>query len=72
MTLHSSSKEQRLLLASMSVTIILAVPTLIASVYGMNVGLPGAHSPLAFAGIVALSVAICGGLFFVFRKRNWL
>ena len=55
-----------------SVTIILAVPTLIASVYGMNVGLPGAHSPLAFAGIVALSVAICGGLFFVFRRRNWL
>ena len=28
-----------------SVTIILAVPTLIASVYGMNVGLPGAHRP---------------------------
>jgi magnesium transporter len=53
-------------------TIILAVPTLIASVYGMNVGLPGAHSPLAFAGVVALSVAICGGLFFVFRRRNWL
>ena len=55
-----------------SVTIILAVPTLIASVYGMNVGLPGAHSPFAFAGIVALSVAVCGGLFFVFRRRNWL
>ena len=55
-----------------SVTIVLAVPTLIASLYGMNVGLPGAHSPLAFAGIVALSVAICGGLFFVFRRRNWL
>jgi magnesium transporter len=55
-----------------SVTIILAVPTLIASVYGMNVGLPGAHSPLAFAGVVALSVTICGGLFFVFRRRNWL
>lgn len=55
-----------------SVTIILAVPTLIASVYGMNVGLPGAHSPLAFAGIVALSVAICGGLLLVFRRRGWL
>ena len=55
-----------------SVTIVLAVPTLIASLYGMNVGLPGAHSPLAFAGIVALSVAICGGLFFVFRRRNWV
>jgi magnesium transporter len=55
-----------------SVTIILAVPTLIASIYGMNVGLPGAHDPLAFAGIGALSAAVCGGLFFVFRKRNWL
>jgi LPXTG-motif cell wall-anchored protein len=38
----------------------------------MNVGLPGAHSPLAFAGIIALSVATCGGLFFLFRRRNWL
>ncbi len=55
-----------------SVTIILAVPTLIASIYGMNVGLPGAHDPLAFAGIVALSAAVCGGLFYVFRRRNWL
>jgi magnesium transporter len=55
-----------------SVTIILAVPTLIASVYGMNVGLPGARSPLAFAAIVGLSVTVCGVLFFVFRRRNWL
>jgi magnesium transporter len=54
-----------------SVTILLAVPTLIASLYGMNVGLPGAHSPLAFGGIVVLSVAICGGLLLVFRRRNW-
>ena len=55
-----------------SVTIVLAVPTLIASLYGMNVGLPGAHRPWAFAAIVALSVAICSGLFIVFRRRNWL
>lgn len=55
-----------------SVTIILLVPNLIAGVYGMNVDLPGAHDPLAFAGLVALSVAICGGLFFLFRRRNWL
>jgi magnesium transporter len=55
-----------------SVTIILAVPTLIASVYGMNVGLPGAHSPLAFGAIAGLSVALVGALFFLFRRRNWL
>ena len=55
-----------------SVTIILAVPTLIASIYGMNVTLPGARSGLAFAGIVLLSVVACGVLFVVFRRRNWL
>jgi magnesium transporter len=55
-----------------SVTIILAVPTLIASVYGMNVGLPGAHSALAFAGLIAGCVAAAGALFIVFRRRNWL
>lgn len=55
-----------------SVTIMLAVPTLIASIYGMNVGLPGQHSALAFGGIVALSVLASGVLFVVFRRRNWL
>ena len=55
-----------------SVTILLAVPTLIVSVYGMNVGLPGAKSPQAFFGLVALSVAISGGLFLLFRRKNWL
>ena len=46
-----------------SVTILLAIPTLIASLYGMNVMLPGAHGALAFAAIVAASVAVSGGLF---------
>jgi magnesium transporter len=55
-----------------AVTIMLAVPTLIASVYGMNVGLPGARSPLAFVAIVALSVLACATLFVIFRRRNWL
>jgi len=55
-----------------SVTIMLAVPTLIASIYGMNVGLPGAHGPLAFAGLIALCGVAAGALFVVFRRRNWL
>ena len=55
-----------------AVTILLAVPTLIASLYGMNVLLPGARSALAFTGIVLLSVVISGGLFVLFRRRNWL
>jgi magnesium transporter len=55
-----------------SVTILLAVPTLIVSIYGMNVGLPGAQSPRAFIGLTALSVAVTGGLFVLFRRKNWL
>jgi magnesium transporter len=55
-----------------SVTILLAVPTLIASLYGMNVGLPGARSAAAFAGIVLVCIVLGAGLFVVFRRRNWL
>jgi magnesium transporter len=55
-----------------SVTIIIAIPTLIASIYGMNVGLPGAHSRLAFGAIVALCVLLGVLLVVVFRRRNWL
>ena len=55
-----------------SVTILLAVPTLIASLYGMNVLLPGERSPLAFTGLLLLSVVLCVVLFVMFRRRNWL
>ena len=55
-----------------SVTILLAVPTLIVSFYGMNVLLPGAHGRWAFAAILGFSVVIGAVLFVAFRRRNWL
>jgi len=55
-----------------SVTILLAIPTLVASLYGMNVILPGAHHPLTLGALLLLCVALCGLLFVVFRRRNWL
>jgi magnesium transporter len=55
-----------------SATIILAIPTVIASLYGMNVGLPGGHHPFAFAAIVALCVAISALVAYVFARRDWL
>ncbi len=42
-----------------SVTFILAIPTLIASVWGMNVELPFQRSPLGFAIISAISLIAC-------------
>ena len=54
-------------------TIILAVPTLIASVYGMNIGLPMQTYPHAFAVLVAISaslaVIIVCVLFYLSKKR---
>jgi magnesium transporter len=55
-----------------SVTILLAVPTLIASIYGMNVNLPGDRSPGTFVGILVGCGVLCAGLWLFFRRRNWL
>lgn len=54
-----------------AVTIVLMVPTLIASFWGMNVALPLAHHPLAFLGLVATStlVSVLVALVFVARRR---
>ena len=53
-----------------SISIILMIPTLLASIYGMNIPLPFQHSPFAFAGILASSavLALIGAMLFL-RKR---
>jgi magnesium transporter len=55
-----------------AVTVILIVPTIVATFYGMNVSLPLERNPLAFPVIVGLSIlcALIVGL--IFRKKNWL
>lgn len=53
-----------------SVTIILSLPILVASLYGMNVELPFEHHPHAFWIVMSLAVtlSVMGVLFF--RKKN--
>ena len=53
------------------VTILLTVPMVIASLYGMNVELPFQHNPHAFLGIIIGSVTIVGLVFSVFKKNEW-
>ncbi|MDK2888145.1 MAG: magnesium transporter [Thermoanaerobacter sp.] len=55
-----------------SVTIILMIPTMLFSLYGMNVELPFQNSEGAFLGIVFLSVILSIITLFVFRKRDIL
>lgn len=54
-----------------SISIILMVPTLIASFYGMNVDIHLDKYPHAFAIIVGISILISAMAFVVFRKVKW-
>lgn len=52
---------------------ILAVPTAIAGIYGMNFDyMPELHQRWGYPAVVAVIFAICGGLFFRFRRIGWL
>lgn len=55
-----------------SLTIILTIPMIISSLYGMNLKLPFDQSPLAFIGIIATIVLISGILIVIFVKNRWL
>ena len=54
-----------------SISIILMVPTLIASFYGMNVKSHVENLPYGFYYIVILSVLISAAAFVIFRKIRW-
>jgi len=54
-----------------SATIILMLPTLVASFYGMNVRLPLQGSPYAFLFTLAVSFVLSLVLVLVFLKKDW-
>ncbi|MCR4441747.1 MAG: magnesium transporter CorA family protein [Peptococcaceae bacterium] len=53
-----------------AVTIVLALPTMVASFFGMNVDLPFQQSPYGFAIIVAFSVVLSGTAIVYLVKRD--
>jgi magnesium transporter len=55
-----------------SITVILTIPTMVSSFYGMNVDLPFHSSPLAFLGILIFTLIVSFGLLALFRKRDLL
>ena len=55
-----------------SVTIILSLPTMFASFYGMNVNLPLEGQPWAFLVILGLSLLVSLAVVIVFWRRDWL
>lgn len=55
-----------------SMTIVISLPTLIASFYGMNVSLPGQNHPYAFPLMMLISLMISLIVVIIFWKKEWL
>ena len=52
---------------------LLAAPTLLTSWYGMNFHhMPELDEPWGYGAMIAVSAAICGGLYVVLRRARWL
>lgn len=54
-----------------AITIVLSLPTMIASFYGMNVALPLGQHPFAFPIVVALAILTVMSVAYLFVKRDW-
>ena len=55
-----------------SITLIIAIPTMLASFYGMNVRLPGEESPYAYLALFGAMIALCAlSIWGLKRKGLW-
>jgi magnesium transporter len=54
-----------------SITIILMIPTLTASIYGMNIELPFQHSPNGFYIVTGISFCVSLLCVLIFIKKRW-
>ncbi|NGX34198.1 MAG: Cobalt/magnesium transport protein CorA [Candidatus Anoxychlamydiales bacterium] len=55
-----------------AITIIFTIPTIIASIYGMNVKLPLETNPHAFLIIITFTIIISLFSIFIFARKKWL
>jgi magnesium transporter len=55
-----------------TITIIITIPVLVTSFYGMNVKLPMADNPYAFFMVIGISMALCALTVAYFIRKRWL
>ncbi|MBN1330139.1 MAG: magnesium transporter CorA family protein [Candidatus Heimdallarchaeota archaeon] len=67
-----SNNQNDLIKVLSSISLILIFPTLIASLYGMNVALPLDNYPHAFWIILAISAFFTFLLYLFFKKKSWI
>jgi magnesium transporter len=66
---HRTNETFRVLTA---ISVIVLPLTLVASIWGMNVGVPGEEDMTAFWAIIGFMVVLLGGMIAYFRRRGWL
>jgi magnesium transporter len=66
---HRTNETFRVLTA---ISVIVLPLTLVASIWGMNVGVPGEEDMTAFWAIIGLMAVLLGGMIAYFRRRGWL
>ncbi|HEY6694133.1 MAG TPA: magnesium/cobalt transporter CorA [Solirubrobacteraceae bacterium] len=66
---HRTNETFRVLTA---ISVIVLPLTLVASIWGMNVHVPGEQDTTAFWVIVAAMVVLLGSMAYYFRRRGWL
>ena len=54
------------------ITILLTVPTIVSSVYGMNISLPFSQHPLMFWFLIIFVLVVVGLLVVLFKRNKWL
>ena len=54
-----------------SVTIILTLPTMVASFFGMNVAIPFANNPYGFIFTMLIALGLSGTVAFIFWKKKY-
>ncbi len=54
-----------------SITIVLTLPVLVASIYGMNVEIPYAHSPHSFYIPISIAIITAVVMSWYFMKKKW-
>ncbi|MEL7431062.1 MAG: CorA family divalent cation transporter [Chlamydiota bacterium] len=55
-----------------AITIIFTIPTIISSIYGMNVSLPLENNPLAFVILMNIIIIACFFSVLIFLQKKWL
>ncbi|MRR37794.1 magnesium transporter CorA family protein, partial [bacterium] len=54
-----------------ALTIVVSMPTVVSSFFGMNVSIPGGSHPLAYLGILVLTIILTVAVVLIFYKRDW-